>query len=106
MVKCAAAGHGDQPPAGIGRQAVARPLGEGRFASILGRVLAQPEITRDASGRSGGRQPAVAERALDGIGQGRPAMTMRGRTSIAPYLADGILLTQRTASSRSAQSST
>jgi hypothetical protein len=93
----------DDPAPGIGRQAIARPLLQGRRARLLRAVLGQRQVTGEPGHRRRGRPPRGAQGPLDVPAQCGP-ITITGRTSTDPYLADGIIAAYRSAVSRSSQS--
>ena len=102
----AVAGGGDDPRAGIARDAVARPALDRGGEGVLHRVLGEVEITEDA-GEDRERAPVlVTVRARESaVGRrGYPAdastrLGTTGRTSIEPSCADGIFAAHSIASS-------
>jgi hypothetical protein len=82
---------------------VARPLLQGRRARLLRAVLGQRQVTGEPGHRRRGRPPRGAQGPLDVPAQCGP-ITITGRTSTDPYLADGIIAAYRNAMSRSSQS--
>ena len=103
VVQRAAPRDRDDPAAGIGRQAITRPLLHGRRARLLRAVLCQRQVTREPGHRRRRGPPRGAQRPLDVPAQCGP-ITITGRTSTDPYLADGIIAAYRSAVSRSSQS--
>jgi hypothetical protein len=92
----------DDPATGIGRKALTRPLLQGRRARLLRAVLCQRQVTRDPRHRRRG-PPRSVQGPFGVLAQCGP-ITISGRTSTDPYLADGIAATYRSAVSRSSQS--
>ncbi len=103
VVQRAAPRDRDDPAAGIGRKAIAWPFLHGRRARLLRAVLCQRQVTREPGHRRRRGPPRGAQRPLDVPAQCGP-ITITGRTSTDPYLADGIIAAYRSAPSRSSQS--
>jgi len=103
LVERAAPRDRHDPATGIGRKALTRPLCYGRRARLLRAVLRQRQVTRELGNRRRRGPPRSAQGPLDVPAQCDP-ITINGRTSTDPYLADGIAATYRSAMSRSSQS--
>lgn len=80
-----------------------RPLHDGLCARLLHGILSDAHLAREASHRGGCRPPGVAKRSFD-LRVQCASNTISGRTSIEPYLADGMVAAHRNAESRSSQS--
>ena len=93
----------DDPATGISRKAITRPLLHGRRARLLRAVFCQRQVTREPGHRRRRGPPRSAQGPLDVPAQCGP-ITISGRTSTDPYLADGIAAAYRSAVSRSSQS--
>ena len=93
----------DYPAAGIGRKALMGPLRHGRRARLLRAILRQRQVTREPGHRCRRGPPRGAQGPLGVPAQCGP-ITITGRTSTDPYLADGIAAAYRSAVSMSSQS--
>ena len=103
VIQRAAPRDRDDPAPGIGRQAITRPLLHSRRARLLHAVLCQRQVAGELGHRRRGGPPRGAQGPLDVPAQCGP-ITITGRTSTDPYLADGIIAAYRSAASRSSQS--
>jgi hypothetical protein len=92
VVQRAAPRDRDHPATGIGRNALTRPLLHSRRARLLRAVLRQRQVTREPGHRRRRGPPRSAQGPFSVPAQCDP-ITIRGRTSTDPYLADGIAAT-------------
>ena len=89
------------------RETSGRPLGEGRGAGVLYRVLGDLEVARQAGDGRDRRPPVGPEYVLVRLAQPgtpRSGICTTGRTSTDPLNAVGTVAAQRSASSRPAHS--
>jgi hypothetical protein len=89
------------------RDAARGPLGEGRGAGLLDRVLRDLEVTYQAGDGRDRRPPVGPENLLRRLAQpgtSRAGICTTGRTSTDPLNAVGTVAAQRRASSRPAHS--
>ena len=103
VIQRAAPRDGDDTAPGIGWPAITGPLRHGRRARLLRAVLGQRQVAGELGHRRRGGPPRGAQGPLDVPAQCGP-ITITGRTSTDPYLADGIIAAYRSAASRSSQS--
>jgi hypothetical protein len=93
-------------PAGVGRQRAAGPAADRHGEGFLHGILGQPEVAGQPGEHGDSPAPFLPEELFDLGAHPLPGGTMSGRTSMQPNLAAGMVAAHRSASSRSAQSST
>jgi hypothetical protein len=103
VVDGAAPSDRNEPSARVGGYAVMEPLRQRCGACFLRAVLSHRQVADEPGDRRRGGPPRVAEDPVNLFVQRGP-ITISGRTSTDPYLADGIVAACRSAVSRSLQS--
>jgi hypothetical protein len=91
---------GDDPRAGVRRDAVGRPTLERRDVRIGDGLLGEVEVTEDPDERRDGAPVLLVEDPGDDVAGIRQPISMIGRTSIRPVFAPGIREAASIASSR------